>query len=181
MKLPDLDTLRIVHYPHPALKKTAEPVTEFGDHIRRLAERMLELMRQDEGVGLAAPQVGLPLRLFVSNVTEEPEGDVICVNPRFTDLSGAEEKEEGCLSFPGVAVTMRRATRAVVEAFDPAGNPFQIVGEGLQARVWQHEVDHLDGRVIIDNMSTADEIANRRAVKQLVEAFPRPRRPKRAV
>ncbi len=167
MVLPKLETLRIVNYPDPVLKKVCTPVTEFGPELHAFALRMIELMREAEGVGLAAPQVGVPIRLFVWNVTAEPKDSGICVNPEFTELTGAADAEEGCLSLPGVTVTMRRALRAVMRSFDAAGKAFELTGEDLPARVWQHEHNHLDGRLIIDNMSTSDEIANRRAIKQL--------------
>lgn len=171
VKLPNPAKLRIVLFPDPVLKKVAGEVRRFSKDIHTLSTRMFELMRIDKGVGLAAPQVGVSLRLFVCNPTGEPGDDLVCVNPRFLELSGAEEKEEGCLSIPGATVTMRRATHVVMEACDADGRPFQHIGTDLQARIWQHEMDHLDGRLIIDNMSPADEIVNRRAIKQLKEQF----------
>jgi peptide deformylase len=167
MKLPDPAILCIVQYPYPVLKEGSAEVKEFGPKLQVLADRMFELMRAAKGVGLAAPQVGLPIRFFVANPTGEPDDDSVYVNPRFTELTGAAEAEEGCLSLPGIAVTMRRATRAVMEGQDITGKPCEWIGEDLEARVWQHEVDHLEGRLIIDSMSTPDEIANRRAVKLL--------------
>jgi len=176
MKLPSPTRLRIVHYPDPVLKKRAVEVSKFDAEIAALAERMLELMREAKGVGLAAPQVGVGLRMFVCNPTGEPGDDLICVNPRLTGMFGGEEREEGCLSIPGITVTMRRATQVVMEAFDVHGKPFQLTGTEIRARVWQHEMDHLDGRLIIDNMSSIDEIANRRALKQLQDHYRPPRR-----
>ena len=180
MNLPNLDKLRIVLYPDPILKRVCKPVEEFGPDLKALADRMLALTREGEGAGLAAPQVGIPIRLFVCDVTGEPGDDLVCLNPRFIELTGAEEKEEGCLSIPGVSVMMRRATRAVIEALDLDGNPFQTTGTDLMAKAWQHEVDHLDGRLITDNMSTADEIANRYAVKQLKAQYASRRRKRNA-
>ena len=159
--------LTIVRYPDPVLRTPCEPVSSFGPDLAALADRMIELMREVNGVGLAAPQLGVPIRMFVSNVTGEPGNDIVCVNPQFSELTGGVENEEGCLSLPGVTVTLRRATRAVICARTPTGESFQKTGEDLAARVWQHESDHLDGRLIIDNMSATDEIANRRALKQL--------------
>jgi len=167
MRLPDLDNLRIVHYPDPVLKKVCAPVEAFGPDLKALADKMLAIMHEAEGAGLSAPQVGIPIRVFVCNPTGEMSDDLICVNPRLIELTGAEEKEEGCLSIPGVSVTMRRATHAVMEALDTDGKPFQKTGQDLEARIWQHEANHLDGRLITDNMATTDEIANRRAVRQL--------------
>ncbi len=163
--------LRLVYYPAPILKKRAVPIEHMGAEVAALAARMFEIMREGKGLGLAAPQVGVGVRLFVCNVTGEPQDDVIFVNPRLRDLSGSQEKEEGCLSIPGVNVTMRRPVRAGIGAFDVKGRPFALAGMELLARVWQHEVDHLDGRLIIDNMSTTDEIANRRAVRQLRQEY----------
>ncbi len=171
MDLPDPARLRIVLYPDPVLKRKCAPVEEFGPHLKAVTDRMLELMRKFRGVGLAAPQVGLPYRFFVCNPTGEPGDDFVCVNPRFTELSGSAEAEEGCLSLPGVNVNRRRPARAVMEALDTAGQPFTRTSEDLPARIWQHEAGHLDGRLIVDNMSTTDEIANRRALKQLKEQY----------
>jgi len=167
MILPDPASLRIVLYPDPILKKRCAPVTQRDGALETLAVRMLELMRNGNGIGLAAPQVGVPIRLFVCNETGEPGDDQVFINPTFTDLTGAAEMEEGCLSIPGALVNMRRAAHAVMQALDFAGRPVEVVADDLRARVWQHESDHLDGRLIIDNMSPTDEIANRRALKQL--------------
>lgn len=165
--VPDPKKLRVVEYPAAVLHKKASEVTAFTAELSALAGRMFELMREQKGVGLAAPQVGVGLRLFVCNPTGEPNDDLVCVNPKFLELSGAEEKPEGCLSLPEVTVVMRRATKAVVEAFDLSGKRFAVEGVDLRARVWQHEMDHLDGKLIIDNMSETDAIANRRALKEL--------------
>ena len=167
-----LDKLRIVTYPDPILKKTCIEITDFGPRLKALADRMLELMLGAKGVGLAAPQVGILARMFVCNVTGEPDDNLVCFNPTFAELSGAGEAEEGCLSLPGVTVTMRRATHAVMRAQDATGSVFELTGEDLRARIWQHEADHLDGRLIIDNMSATDEIANRRVLKQLKSGQP---------
>jgi peptide deformylase len=128
---------------------------------------MLVLMREAKGVGLAGPQVGLSIRLFVCNLTEEAASDMVFVNPVFAERTGSIDGEEGCLSIPGVNVMMHRSARVVIEAQDPEGKPIQQSAEQLLARVWQHESDHLDGRLIVDNMSPTDEITNRRALKQL--------------
>ncbi len=167
MKLPILNTLRITLFPDPILRKACAPVREFGGDLKSLADRMLVLMREAKGVGLAAPQIGLSIRLFVCNVTEDAANDMVFVNPVFEERTGAIDAEEGCLSIPGVNVMMRRATRVVMKAYDAYGKSFERTDEQLLARVWQHETDHLDGKLIVDNMSATDEIANRRALKQL--------------
>lgn len=167
MKPSVIDKLGIVYYPDPILKRICTPVREFGNDLGALADKMLALMHEAEGVGLAGPQVGLAIRIFVCNHTGEPGDDMVCVNPQFAELDGAAVKEEGCLSLPSVTVSMRRATRAVIDAFDTSGRPFRKEGVDVQARIWQHEADHLEGRLITDNMSATDEITNRRALKQL--------------
>lgn len=166
-----INRLRIVHFPDPILKKPAKEVAEIDAEVIAVARRMLELMREAKGVGLAAPQVGLSLRLFVCNPTGEPGDDLICVNPVLSRLDGAEEKEEGCLSIPGATVTMRRAMRVTLYARDLEGRLFQREGVDLPARIFQHEMDHLDGKLIIDNMSASDAIANRKVLKQLKEEW----------
>ena len=165
--LPAPDRLRLVYYPDPVLSRVCADVTEFGPQLRALALRMLELMREHNGVGLAAPQVGVAIRLFVCNSTGDPADNLICVNPRLKDLHGAEEKEEGCLSITGVTVMVRRALEVTLEAQSLSGESFSRKGRDLEARIWQHEVDHTHGRLIIDAMSPADAIANRRALRQL--------------
>jgi peptide deformylase len=170
-----LDQLRIVKYPDPVLRQVCAEITEFGPGLEALGRRMLELMRQNRGIGLAGPQVGLLLRLFVCNTTGEPEDDRIWVNPKLSDFEGGEEANEGCLSLPEVTVPVRRPARVTITARDPAGREIVRRGEGLNARVWQHETDHLVGRLIIDSMSTESEFANRQALKQLESEY-RPRR-----
>lgn len=166
--IPDrLDRLTIVHYPDPVLRKRCREVTVFDERLAALAGRMLELMRAHNGVGLAAPQVGVPIRMFVFNASGEADGDGVCVNPTLHDGEGAEEMLEGCLSLPNVEVPIRRAVSVTLRGQDAAGAVFESAGAGLLARVWQHEVDHLNGRLIIDGMSEAERIANRKALKQL--------------
>ena len=166
MKLPSPSRLRIVLYPDPVLKKRAVDVGKFNAEIAGLAKRMLELMREAKGVGLAAPQVGVGLRLFVCNPTGEPGDDLICVNPRFIERSGGEEKEEGCLSIPEVTVTMRRATHVVMEAFDVDGKSFQVTGTELRARIWQHESDHLDGVLLLNRLGRRERKQALRELRQ---------------
>ncbi len=171
VKLPNSEQLGIVFYPDPVLKVQCAPVTDFSPALAEFARRMLELMHAAPGVGLAAPQVGVAIRLFVCNPTGEPEDNMVYVNPVLKDFEGGEAGEEGCLSLPVVAVTMRRAQKAVIQAVDLQGREFAETGEGLIVRIWQHETDHLNGRLIIDNMSTSDEITNRRLLKQLREDY----------
>lgn len=167
MKQIDIDKLRIIEYPDPRLRKGCKPVEAFDEWLARLAERMLKLMHESNGIGLAAPQLGLLRRMFVCNVTGEPKDDQVFVNPEMSNFIGHAAGEEGCLSLPEVTVTVRRPAACVISAFDVTGKPFRLVGEGLFARCWQHEYDHLDGRMIVDYMSEADKIGNRRVLKYL--------------
>jgi len=167
----DISALRIIHHPDPRLRKACKPVETFDDTIAGLANRMLKLMHEGKGIGLAAPQVGVLLRLFVCNVTGEPNDDHVYVNPTLTDLQDVIEGDEGCLSIPDVTVSVRRHKSCAMHACDVTGRPFEAVGTDLLARCWQHEYDHLYGRMILDYMSEADKIANRRVLKQLESQY----------
>jgi len=171
---------RIIHYPDPRLRRVCAPVEEFGEHTAALVERMLGLMHEGNGVGLAGPQVGVSLRLFVANPTGEPEDARVYINPELSDLTGSAEAEEGCLSLPEIRVNIRRARRCRIRAQDVTGRPFELEGEGLIARIWQHETDHLYGRLIIDRMNPTDQIANRKRIAQLEEDYARAARRKKA-
>ncbi len=140
---------QIRQYPDAALRMKAREVTEFDDYLLQLVERMIELMRDAQGVGLAATQVGLLQRLFVFEVEEQPPRAI--VNPRLAEVSDEKESdEEGCLSLEGVRVPVERSTKVTLEGVDPNGDDVRIELEGLGARVVQHELDHLDGILIID-------------------------------
>ena len=167
----DLDKLRVVCYPDPVLREHCQPVSDFGPALEALTARMLELMHAGKGVGLAAPQVGLALRLFVCNHAQDPEDDQVYVNPVLSDLVGGVTADEGCLSLPEVTVPVRRAESVSITACDPQGKELRATAGGLQARVWQHETDHLDGRMIIDSMPTSAELVNRRILKDLKDKY----------
>ena len=167
-----LDALTIIKYPDPRLRKACAPVEVFDDELRALAMRMVELMRDAEGIGLAAPQVGILRQLFVCAVIDSPDAWMAFVNPKLADLDGpTEAAEEGCLSIPDVNVTIKRAISCRIDAFDLDGNPIAYEASDLMARCWQHECDHLEGRLIVDRMSPADQVANRRALKRLEARF----------
>lgn len=170
--MPDTpDKLPIVVYPAPGLRVRCAPVEAFDEKLATLARNMIATMHANEGVGLAAPQVGVPIRLFVCNETGKPEDDRVFVNPVLSELEGSVTGDEGCLSIPGVTVAVRRAERCAIAAVDVQGRPISASGAGLLARCWQHEVDHLDGRLIIDRMSEADQIANRKKLRELEGKF----------
>lgn len=168
-KLPN----RIIRYPDPRLRQICARIREFDERTAALAERMLELMKEGNGVGLAGPQIGVGLRIFVASPTGEPGDAQVLINPELHDLQGAVEAEEGCLSLPDIRVNIRRARKCRIRAQDIHGKPFEMEGEGLIARIWQHETDHLDGKLIIDRMDATDRIANRKKIAELEEKFPK--------
>lgn len=164
----DVSKLQLVIYPAAVLRQRAKPVTEVTDEVRAVAARMFELMRENDGVGLAAPQVGLPWRLFVTNSKQDKDEDRVYINPRIVSLEGdLEPYEEGCLSLPEIRADIRRQPRATIVATDLEGREFTLTHDGLLARVWQHEQDHLDGILILNRMTPLDRLATRRAVKEL--------------
>ncbi len=161
----------ILLYPHPTLRETARPVGTPTPEIAALAREMAAFMREHGGIGLAAPQVGVSKRLIVVNWSPEPESDRAFVDPRITARRGAEDGDEGCLSFPGIRAQIRRSAWIRLEATTPAGEPVTVEAEGLLARVIQHEIDHLDGILLSDRMSPADRRMNLAALRDLEARF----------
>ncbi len=152
-------TLRIVYYPHPTLRYMSKPVRRIDDGLRWLVSRMFALMYEAQGVGLAANQVDVPLRLFVVNLASKPgEGqERVFINPVLSLPQGWEEAEEGCLSLPGLYARVARPKRVRVQAFDLEGNDIIEDVSGLLARVVQHELDHLDGVLFIDRVKDEEK------------------------
>jgi peptide deformylase len=144
----------IVKYGSPVLVKPAEPVAEVTGEIRQLIDDMIDTMYAAPGIGLAAPQIGVALRVFVIDITGGKRGgEVIAViNPEFVERTGMQLEEEGCLSLPGHNATVARPERAVVRGLDRHGQPVTIDGTGLLARALQHEIDHLDGTLFVDRL-----------------------------
>ncbi|MBI3203112.1 MAG: peptide deformylase [Myxococcales bacterium] len=145
----------ILEYPHPALREVAKPVTQVDDEIRRLVDDMAETMYDAPGVGLAAPQIGVGLRVFVIDIASEDEPSELYtfINPEIVATSGTQTWEEGCLSFPGVSEEIKRAEHVTVRALDRDGEPFELEAEGLLAVALQHENDHLNGVLMIDKLN----------------------------
>ncbi len=170
------ENLTVLSYPDPRLRKICQPVTTFDADLRALAERMFVLMREHRGVGLAASQVGVLKRLFVANATSDPQHDRVYVNPVIEERDGSAEAVEGCLSLPDIEASVTRSLRCRIRAQDVDGAPFELSGEELIARVWQHEIDHLDGMLILDRMKPADKIATRKALRDLEADFDARRR-----
>jgi peptide deformylase len=164
--------LRIVVYPDPSLRRRAGPVDPNDESVRAVARRMIELMHEADGVGLAAPQVGLPWRVFVTNGREADPVDRVYMNPRLHTDGEWETAEEGCLSLPDIRVDVRRPDAARITAIGLDGSEFTCDLQGFMARVCQHENDHLDGVLIIDKMSPMDRLATRKQLKELEAAGP---------
>jgi peptide deformylase len=146
----------ILHYPDKRLRTPAAPVTRFDDALRQLVEDMAETMYAAPGVGLAAPQIGEPLRLFVIDVAagdDSPSELRTFVNPEFVEQTGSVCFEEGCLSFPGIHEQVERAERVRVRAQDARGEWFELEADGLLAIAIQHEHDHLEGKLLVDHLS----------------------------
>lgn len=139
----------ILKYGAPVLRGKAEKVEEFNDEIKSIIERMYSILQENGGIGLAGPQVGLPLRLFIYNMSEE-EGFHALINPEIVKRSGEEIMAEGCLSIPGLRGEVVRSARVTVVGIDENGERVRLRAEGLKARMYQHEIDHLDGVLFVD-------------------------------
>ncbi len=144
----------ILKYGDAPLHQAAHRVDAITPDVDKLIDDMIETMYAAPGVGLAAPQVGVPLRIFVVDVSigRDPSGLVVMINPEFVDRDGMQLEEEGCLSVPGFNATVVRPTRAVVKGLDRNGDEQQREGTGLLARAYQHEMDHLDGMLFVDRL-----------------------------
>lgn len=148
--------LEIKKYPEKVLKEKASPVLEIDREILNLVDDMIETMYAAPGIGLAAPQVGVSKRIIVIDVSVK-EGEktplIVLINPEIVSTEGEIESEEGCLSLPGYITTVKRAERVIVKGLNKDGREISIEGEGLLSRALQHEIDHLDGLLLIDRIS----------------------------
>jgi peptide deformylase len=165
------DDLAIIDYPDPRLQKVSAPVAQFDESLAELGAKMLILMRAAKGVGLAAPQVGINRRMFVMNATGDPADDLIIVNPELSEMEGSEEGEEGCLSLPELRVQIDRSKHVQLHAFDEKGNPIDRVADGYEARIWQHEFDHLNGILLINRMGAVARAMHRGLLRDLEEKY----------
>jgi peptide deformylase len=146
---------RIVRYGEPVLREMCEPVDKIDDEVRELVQDMFDTLRNARGLGLAAPQVGVNLRVFIIDLSQvdfdaEP---LIVINPEIINKQGSESGEEGCLSFPGLFFEVERAEQVTLDYHDLDGNPKRLEASGLAARAIQHEYDHLNGKLFIDYLS----------------------------
>lgn len=163
----DFEKCQITHYPAEVLGKRAEPVEKIDGEIHRLVDRMIDVMIQKKGVGLAAPQIGVPLRLFIISLDGGRENVRVFINPTVTPTGDLGEIEEGCLSVPGIYTKIRRYKKCRVKATDLDGKEFTDEGEGLYARALQHEYDHIEGVTIVNRMTQVARIAHRKHLKKL--------------
>jgi peptide deformylase len=159
----------VLKYPHPSLRTQAAEVTDFDDSVLEVARDLVDTMRSHEKcVGLAAPQIGISLRMIAVDVSEHPKttashGLVVMVNPVVVARAGKEVGREGCLSLPDITANVARAKRIQFDARFPDGEPFRSVSPGFEARAILHEVDHLDGILILDRVASPAEVFARRS------------------
>jgi peptide deformylase len=168
--------MKIVNYPHPSLRHPGVPVKAIDNRVRSYVQEMLALMYEGKGLGLAAPQVGLPLEIFVMNLKADPaerETEKAYINPQIIERRGSVEGEEGCLSFPGLYGKVRRAKWIRFQAYNINGELLDLAASELEARVVQHEVDHLRGDLFIDKMGTIAKMASRGSIKQFERDYRR--------
>lgn len=163
----DIEKCALTKYPEPVLAHKARPIETIDDTIRALADKMIDIMIQTKGVGLAGPQAGVDLQIFVVSVDGSRENARVYINPELTLEGEIEEHEEGCLSMPGIFSRIRRHNRCTVTATNLEGTRFSETGEGLLARAFQHEYDHLQGKIIKDRMSQVARITHRKQIRQL--------------
>jgi peptide deformylase len=161
--------LKVRKYGDPVLRRKAEPVNEVTPEIHRVLGDMVDTMYDETGIGLAAPQVGISLRLMVV-ADEDGRGAEALVNPVIVDRGGEVTAEEGCLSLPGIFAPVSRSDWVRVQAEDVHGQPLTIEARGLRARVFQHELDHLDGVLFIDRLDPMARDRIKRRIKK--EGFP---------
>jgi peptide deformylase len=157
--------LRIVPYPHPALRFESRPVARIDDDFRATVRAMFGLMYE---------AMGIPLRFFVLNLTadpDQPDQEQVFINPEIVKRHSSEEGEEGCLSFPGLYGKVRRARKVKVRAFDLDGNPIEVEADDLLGRALQHETDHLDGRLFIDHLGPIARTTATAKVKEIEAGY----------
>jgi len=157
--------LKVRRYGDPVLRRRAEPIATVTPEIRRLADDMIDTMYDEVGIGLAAPQIGASVRLLVVG-DEEGRGAQVLVNPVITEQGGTVTAEEGCLSLPGFFAPVTRAQWVKVDAQDLDGEPVSITARGLRSRVFQHEIDHLDGVLFIDRVDAVTRDRMKRRIKK---------------
>lgn len=169
--------MKIVKYPHPALRHKARLLTSIDNRVRQQAAEMLTLMYEAKGLGLAAPQVALPYQMLVMNPTADPQQrdrERVLLNPVLLEYRGSVEGEEGCLSFPGLFQKVRRFRNIKVQAYDLQGQQVLLdPSDPLESRILQHEIDHLQGILFIDKMGPLGRLASRGMLKEFEREYRR--------
>ena len=162
----------IVKFPDPVLQRPSEAVTQFDQELRTLVDDMFESMYDAHGIGLAAPQIGVPKRLTVIDLSfqKNPEDKIVLINPEVILREGKQFEEEGCLSLPDIREKVARAVRVKIRAQDLEGNWFEREGQDLLARAFQHEIDHLDGILFIFRISALKRDFALRRIRKLQRA-----------
>ena len=166
--------MKIVQYPHPALRCQAKQLTSIDKHVRLQIGEMFDLMYEAKGLGLAATQVALPFQFLVMNISgdaNQKDKEQVFINPTLVERKGIMEGEEGCLSFPGLFQKVRRAKTVKIKAYNLEGQEVEVVASDLASRAWQHEIDHLNGVLFIDKLGVIGKMAARGALKELEEEF----------
>jgi len=153
---------KILYLPDPRLRLVAKPVETFNEELQVLIEDMFDTMYDARGVGLAAPQIGISLRLSVIDVIGDKQNQIVIINPEIVNTTGEKEFDEGCLSVPGAYDKVIRAEKVTVKALDRNGKPFEIKADGLLAECLQHEIDHLNGKLFVDLLSPLKRAMARR-------------------
>ncbi len=164
-----MTSLQLITYPHPTLRHRSKPIVRVDAQLKQLVDEMFEIMYEFRGVGLAANQVNLPIRLFIANPSgDREEGpELVFINPVINKAKGSAEAEEGCLSLPGINAHVKRNKSLHINAYDMSGNEIKTELDGFLGRIVQHEIDHLDGVLFIDRLT--DEI--RRPIAEQIQAF----------
>jgi peptide deformylase len=162
----------IVKFGDPVLEKPSEKVAVFDEELKNLVDDMFESMYAARGVGLAAPQIGIPLRIAVVDVTfkEDPDAKIVLVNPEIIHKEGRHSQSEGCLSIPDFRENVSRAKVVTIRAQDLTGKVFEKTGDDLLARAFQHETDHLNGKLYISHISALKRDLIKRKIRKLVKA-----------
>ncbi|KTD66872.1 MULTISPECIES: peptide deformylase [Legionella] len=156
----------ILYLPDARLRDVAKPVVHFDDKLQTLIEDMFETMYDAHGVGLAAPQIGVGLRLSVIDIMGDKQNQIVIINPEIIASEGQKKFEEGCLSVPGAYDTVIRAEKVTVKALDRNGNPFEIQADGLLAECLQHEIDHMNGKLFVDLLSPLKKAMARKKLEK---------------
>jgi peptide deformylase len=169
-------------FPDPLLRKVCEPLpaSAFDSRLRDFARKMFEIMYANKGVGLAAPQAGFAGRVFVVNTKgqEDPSGEQVLVNPEVVETAGSQTGSEGCLSLPGININVTRPSRVVMRAADLDGKVRELEGTELLARAYLHELDHLNGVLLVDKMGPLQRMTWKKKLRELEEEYEKKKRGK---